>query len=36
MSEDGEQDAIHAGFVVKGAHRPGPPPDFAEGLYAHE
>src|SRR5262245_51817245 len=30
MSEDGEQDTIHGGDVLKGAHRAGAPSDFTE------
>lgn len=30
MGEDGEQDAIHAGFVLKGAHGSGAAPDLSE------
>src|SRR5712691_7819778 len=33
MGEDGEQDAIHAGFVLEGAHGPGPSPNFTEASF---
>jgi hypothetical protein len=33
VREDGEQDTIHAGLVLEGAHGPGPSPDFAEAAF---
>src|SRR5205085_8178051 len=31
--KDGEQDAIHAGFVLEGTHRSSPWPDFSEAPF---
>ena len=33
MREDGEQDTVHAGFVLEGAHGPSPSPDFADASF---
>ncbi len=33
MTKDGEQDAVHAGFVLEGAHGSGSSPDFMEATF---